>query len=798
MLKSYLTIALRSILKRKAFSAINIMGLASGLAICMLILTLIRDQNSYDGFHPDADRIYRVISDRTSSSSSSFATAPLPLHDELEINYPAVEEAVRVKASIGADARIGERTVPVRGLWTEPAFLEVFNFPLQYGDPATALREPYSLVLTQEAVEKFGWEDAGAVGRVVELGDWGEYTVTGVLAAFPGKTHFNFELLGSFATVRSLEQAEKIRPSLDAWDDTNDGFVYLLLKEGADPHSLVEAFPAISDQHYAAFENYRLDFRLQPLAAITPSEILENDMTFTIPKVALYFLSILALIVLLTACFNYTNLSVAKALTRAREIGIRKVVGARRSQVFMQFLTESVLVALLALVIGYALLEMLVAPLFKSLFFNQFFDINLEIRTGLMIIFVILAIAVGMIAGALPAVYLSAFRPVRVLQSVSDLKVFSKLGWRKLLIAAQFVVSLIFITTVVILFDQTEFMLNADYGFNKENILNLSLQGQDYQKVRQELARNPDIKAISACSVLPASGSNQGTSVSTPGMDEPMGSHQIVVDYNFMDNLDLELVAGNALIEEGPAGQLVINETLARRLGWPDPAEAIGQPLTVNAGFNGEFDGQITGVVKDYYYLGMERVIGNLVMYHNPEQLRYANLRIQTSDISGLLQFVENTWEALDPVHPVDYRFYDDQIGMIVGVYRDLMKILGFLAVIAIVITSLGILGVATYSVETRTKEVGIRKVLGAGVRRIVWTLSRGLLYPVLAALLLALPLSWFLNRLWLKQIAYHVDLNPLNLGAGLVLLIVLSAGMVGSQAYRLAVRNPADTLRDE
>lgn len=798
MLKSYFKIALRSILKRKAFSTINILGLASGLAICMLILTLIRDQNSYDQFHSNADRIYRIISDRTSSSNSSFATAPLVLYDALEGQYPALEEVIRVKADLGGDARVDEQMIPVDGLWTEPSFLRVFSFSLQYGDLTTALVQPFSLVLTSEAVEKFGWEAEEAVGKVIELGDLGAFTVTGVLEAFPGKTHFNFELLGSFATVRSLEQTERIRPSLDAWDDTNDGFIYLVLKEGASPKSLASALPAISDQRYAAFDNYRLDFRLQPLTAITPSEILENDMTFTVPKVALYFLSILALIVLLTACFNYTNLSVAKALTRAREIGVRKVVGARRSQVFMQFLTESVMVALLALVVGYALLEVLVAPLFKGLFFNRVFDINLEVGTGLLISFTALAVVVGMIAGILPAMYLSAFRPVQVLQSVSDLKVFSTLGWRKLLIAAQFVVSLVFITTVVVLSDQTEFMLNADYGFNKENILNLSLQGQDYQKVRQELAGHPDIKAISACSVLPASGANQGTSVATPEMDEPMGSHQIIVDYEFMDNLDLSMAAGSMLAKEGPAGQLVINETLARRLGWPDPAEALGQPLTVHAGTGAGQTGQVTGVVEDFYYLGMERAIDNLVMYHNPAGLRYANLRVQTSDMSGLLQFIENTWKYLDPVHPVEYRFYDEQISMIVGVYRDLMKILGFLAVVAIVITSLGILGVATYSVETRTKEVGIRKVLGAGIYRIIWSLSRGLLYPVLVALLLALPLSWFLNRLWLQEIAYHVQLNALNLGVGIVLLIILSGAMVGSQAYRLAVKNPVETLRDE
>jgi len=798
MFRSYLTVAWRSLLKRPGFSLINILGLASGLAICMLIVTLIRDQSSYDRFHPLGDRIYRVVSDRTSSSSSSFATTPPVLYEELVGAYPAIERAVRIRGGLGVDAVYGEETLPLRGLWTEPAFFELFHFPLAYGDAGRALEQPNSIVLTQELVRRLGVEPAALLGQTVELGDWGPFTVTGVLDELPGKTHLQFELLASYATVPGLERAEQLHVASGRWDDTNDTYLYLLLREGADARDLAAAFPGISDARYADFENYRLDFRLQALPEITPSEMLENDMLFTVPKVALYFLSLLALIVMLTACFNYTNLSVAKALTRVREIGVRKVTGARRSQIFAQFITESVLVALLALIVGYILFEVVMVPLFRGLFFNRYFEIDLYVGSGLLAVFILLAVAVGLVAGLLPAAYLSAFRPVRILRPVSDLKVFARLGWRKLLIALQFVVSLVFITTVVVLYDQTEFMLNADYGFDRENVINLSLQGQDYQKLKQELLRNPAVKAVSGCSVLPASGANQGTSIRRPDDEEPLGSHQIIVDAPFFDNMQLDMAAGRSLQEEGAGDEVVVNETAARRLGWAIPAEAIGQPLMINTYDDGGAETRIVGVVKDFFYLGMERPIDNLILYYDPTRLRYANLRVQTSDMRGVLSFLETTWKDLDPVHPVDYRFYDDTIAMIVGVYQDLMKILGFLALVAIVITSLGILGVATYSVETRTKEVGIRKVLGAGVSHIIWTLSRGLLAPVALALLVALPLSWLLNRLWLQEIAYHVDLNGFNLGAGLLLLVVLSAAMVGSQAYRLAVRNPVETLRDE
>ncbi len=797
MFWSYLKISLRSLWRTRFFTTVNVLGLAAGLSICMLIITLIRDQSDYDRFHEQKDRIYRVISHRTSSSSSSFATAPMVLAETLK-EYPGVANTVRIRARLGADVRYEETTIPLEGIWSEPSFFDVFSFDLAQGDAATALAEPYTVVLSRDAIQKLGMAPAEAVGQVVTLGDYGDFRVTGLLEEPPGKTHLAFEVLASLASLRPLQEQELIYAGLDRWSDTDHGFVYLLSEQPVAADHFATAFQALSDREYARMNNYRLDFKLQPLRAITPSRFLENDLLFTVPKVALYFLSFLALVVILTACFNYTNLSVANMLTRSKEVGVRKVTGASRSQLFLQFIGQAVIMAFVSLILAWVLLEIMIIPAFRSLFFTQFFDIDLTVDAPLWGAFLILTLLVGGLAGFLPAFYLSGMQPAQALRSVTGVKLFSKLGWRKVLIGLQFAVSLIFVTTVVILFQQTRFMLQADYGFNKENVINLALQGQDYREVREELLRDARVKAVSGCSVIPASGTNQGNGLRTHEETELSVTHQILVDEHFLSNLDLALVAGRPFTADNAPDQVLINETAARRLGWTEPAAAVGHTFILGPNAGEERTVEVRGVVKNFHYLELERQIGNLVLQYHPEAVRWANIRVSGDNLSATLSFIEDIWQRFDAVHPVDYVFFDDQVARIISVYRDLMKILGFLAMIAILITALGILGIATYSVQTRTKEIGIRKVLGAELPRIVWTVSRGLFLPVAIAIVLALPVAWLLNRLWLQDMAYHIALTIWNMGVGAIGLLLLCALVVGGQALRVAARNPVAALRAE
>lgn len=802
MLKNYFKTAFRNLFRNKSFSLINILGLAAGMAICMLIITITHDLKSYDQFHDKKDRIYRVISDRTSRSSSSFATSPLPIADEIVGNAAAVEKGLRIKANFGGDARYGENILPVSGLFAEATFFDFFDFELLYGDPERALSEPNSIVLTEEVANKFGFAGRNPIGEILEVNDLGSFQITGVIKDPSAlKTHLRFESLVSFSSVKALEENELIIPSLNDWAFTDNGFNYLLLHKNADPASLHSLLAKVSDERYASFENYRLDFRLQKLTKITPAQMLENDISGSLPKVILQFLGLLALIVMLTACFNYTNLSVARALTRAKEVGVRKIVGARRIHVFFQFISEAVLIALFALFFAWVLLESLVGPQFEQLSVNQFLNLEINGSLPLYVQFLLFSLVIGLVAGFLPAFYLSRFQPARVLKSLTNVKVFAGLGWRKALLSLQFVISLVLLITVTVLFQQTDHMIHADYGFDQENIINLSMQGQDIETIKAEFGELSDIVGISACSVIPGTGSNQATRIALPGStyDDDQFTHQIIVDDQFVDKLDLKIVAGRKLEETASDNQVMINETGARRLGWTTPADALGEALILDR--STQVEGQlmqIVGILEDFPYMGVLRQPESLVLRTDADRLRYANLIVKSSNIQETLHLIEDKWAKLDPVHPVQYSFFDEQVGMVVSAYQDLLKLLGFLAALAIIITCLGLLGIAAYSVETRVKEIGIRKVLGASVSRIIWILSKSLFYPLLAAILVALPIAWYLNSLWLREIAVRISLTVANMGFGIILIALMGAAILVSQSWRIATRNPVEALKYE
>lgn len=803
MLRNYIKVAIRNLIKNRMFSIVNIIGLAIGMATCMLIIVIILDQTSYDEFHPDKDRIYRIISDRTSRSSSSFSTVPFPMYEAAVRKFPGIEKAVRIQGRLGGDVTYEEQTVPLRGLFAEPTFFDLFAFEIADGNPSQALSEPYSVLLTEESLAKFDFGSKSPIGEVIKIGNLGDFKITGIVKDHNHKTHMRFDILASFSTVRPLEEAGKLSPFLDRWDNTNSGFIYVKLDKHSNPDELEAYFPAISDEQYADMENYRLDFRLQALTSITPAEMLENDISNTMPLILVQFLSILSILIIITACFNYTNLSVARALTRAKEIGLRKVVGASRPQIFVQFVSEAIIVSVLSLAFAWCLLEIVMIPNFENLFFNQFFDFDLQGNTQLYLIFFLFSLLVGIFAGAFPALYLSSFKPIQVLRKLSEVKLFSKMGLRKTLIVIQFSLSLLFIIFVGVIYDQTEYMLNADYGFNKDHIINVSLQGNDYTRFRTELLRNSDILQISGSSLIPAAGSNSVTSIRPIETTEPLRTHHIMADEFFVENLELKLLAGQNFIPQNGEfieKQVMINEVAVKKLGLNSPDEAIGQTIMMNSFGDGsnEFPVQIVGVLKDFHYMEMAREIGVFCLRYNPNAARHANIRVHGEDIQETLTFIENTWTAMDPVHPLSYHFFDDQVAFVIGIFEDIMSIVGFISVLAIVIACLGLLGMATFHAETKVKEVGIRKVLGATVPEIAVMLSRGFMILLLIAIVIAVPLGVFLCNIWLEEFAYRVNPNVMNVGTGVVILFILGLITIGSQTLRAAKHDPVDALRTE
>ena len=798
MIQNYFKIAYRNLLRNRSFSFINILGLASGMAVCMFIITLIIDQNDFDTFHVNGDRIFRVTSD--DANSDIYATAPLLLKEELPNSFSGIEAIAPIRREGSLDLKFGEKAMPFGGFYTDVAFFDLFSFDLIGGNPKTALVEPFSIVLSEKAATDLG-VSVDNLNSTISINDWGDFKLTGILAKPGGKTHLKFDFLISEASVKPLLLAEKGNFSPNSWDDTWYTYVYLMVKENASSNNISTELSAFSKRIYADAER-KIEFLLQPLSEISPSKIVNNEISMTMPVLMLSFLSALALLVLLTACFNYTNLSVAKSLTRAKEIGIRKVIGARRWSVMMQFIAEAVLTSILALIFAVIFLELVILPQFQNLFFVEYFEFDPTIHPFTYLSFLGFAILTGIIAGIIPSIYLSAFKPVEVLKSMSSLKVFKKIGIRKVLIVSQLMIAMVFFATVVVLYQQTKLLLHADYGFDKENILNLSLKGNDYEKVKTIMAEHKDIVNISGTSIIPGTGSLQTVDISLPDSTEKINTCQLHIDEKFIKNLDLKLLAGKEFAKESIKGesQVVINKKSVERMGFESPEAAIGTTIIIGNQMNedNQKPAQIIGVVDDFvhHFIGTKKM--PLMLAYNPAKVEVLNLKIVPQNIPSTLAFVEEKWASIDPVHPVKYEFFDAQLYEQIALFEDILKLIGFLAFITILITCMGLLGIANYSVQTRQKEIGIRKVLGADLQRILWTLSKGMLFPILIAIILSTPIIWFFNSLWLEQFAYRITLSLGNIGLGIILLTLLAVGIVVSQSYRVANRNPVKALRTE
>lgn len=803
MLRNYIKVALRNLFKNKVFSFINIFGLAMGLSICMLITLIIHDQRSFDHFHPDKDRLYRVVSDRTSRNSSTFTTVPLPLYEKLTTEMPAVEKAVRIHNSLRGDFEYKEKTLPMRGFFADPEFFELFGFELAYGSGEKALNAPNNLILTEEVAMKFGLNGESAIGQIITLKGGESFTITGILKEITQRTHFQFEVIGSMSTLKARVAGSE-RNTFSSWSDTNNGFLYFRLKENSKLTDVSGLFPAISDAQYASFDNYRLDFQLQQVTKIMPPEMRENDMSMGLPVQILWILSIFALLIILTAAFNYTNLSIARSLYRAREVGVRKVIGAHRLHVIMQFVVEAVVLAMFSMLIAWGILEVFIIPQFQNLFFSRIFNLQLQASAGVYFQFLVLAVLVGLLAGGFPAVFLSKFKPIEVLARLKNLRINSKWGLRKALIIAQFALSLIFIISVTFLGKQSTYMLEADYGFDKEYVLNLSLQGNDFELVKNELVRDSRIEEISGSSLIPATGSNSADIIRLPGESDTRQSHILLVDDKYLDNLKIDVIAGEGFdaftqaYHDSSEKYVLINEKAVQVFGFGSAEEALGKQIFFGSDPETASICQVRGVVKDFHYRSLANEIGSLILRHRMDGLRYANIKVTGTDIPETIAFVEKNWKEIDPVHEIEMDFYDSQIAEILVSFKDSVKLVGFISFIAIVIACLGLLGIAAYQAESRVKEIGIRKVLGATPQQIILLLSRGFLALLLIAVVVAVPIAWLLTDSWLSEFAFRVDMHPWYFAIGVIAMLGLGFLTIGSQALMAALRNPIDALRSE
>jgi ABC-type antimicrobial peptide transport system permease subunit len=777
---------------------INVFGLALSMSVCLLVISIITNQYSSDQHNPLKDNIYRVNTHYTSQSGSGdFASAPLALGEELKEGLSSITEVVTIYRKFGGDADVSSKIVPVKGFMASASLLRIMDFPLLYGDQNSALKEPYSVVLTEAtALKLFNAKDV--IGQTISFGEKGAYTVTGVLEKTDNKSHIaGFEILASASTIPLLEQKALLNQVSANWSNFYISYVYFVLNDGVSSSEIAPYLNKLADEKYAYDENLTVNFTVQPLTRISPAPIeLSNQLHFAMPELIVYFLSGLAMMIMLSACFNYTNLSIARALTRAKEIGIRKVSGAFRTQIFMQFITESIVISLLSLIAAFGILQLLI-PAFHALdpHIPEFLGINNGLSTYLT--FLVFSLFIGVIAGLFPALYMSKLNPASILKDFSKIKLFARLNLRKALIVVQFTLSLLFIISATILHSQFKYSLNFDLGFAQENILNVDLQGNDFHLVKNIFESQPEVTEVGASLYTLGIGRINNEWMRNPDRPDSLLVVFSTITPNYLSILDHELIAGTTFPEnssDSTEQYIIVNEYMIKNLGYGSAIESIGEIVHLA----GNRDLKIIGVVKDFNYTKLNSPIHEFAFRYDPSQFRVANMSIESNDIQATILDLETKWSKIDPVHEFSYNFYDDQLAEAYGMFFLMTKVIGFFAFLAISISSLGLLGMAVYSTESRLKEIGIRKALGANERNLVYLLSRGFMGLLVLSVLIAVPIAWFGNNIWLAEQAFKAPISLFDLLFGSVVLVIIGLLTIGTQTLKAAKSNPVETLRIE
>ena len=797
MIGSYLKTSRRSLVRNKLFSFINIFGLAVSMSVGLLVIAFVSDLRSYDEFHQKKDQIYRVITTHqpTGQPAMDLAATSVNVGNQIRQSVSGVDDVTILRSGFSGDATVGETTLPIDGLWADKSFLNVFSFPLLEGNPATALKEPYSLVLTQKMAKNlFG--DVDPLGKTVRL-DTLTYTVTGLLNDIPKLSHLQFEVLVSFATAdRLLGQKD---PNFYSWENIWQNYVYVVLAKNTDPQSVQATLDTLNKQENAQLTAQTITVSLQPLKDIALGRKLANQIGPAMMPLVAWVLAGLAFVIILSACFNYTNLSIARSLRRSREVGIRKIVGALKSHVLGQFMAESVIIALLALTFSFALFLFLRTEfLALSPFLERVASLELSVRVVLY--FIALATGVGLVAGFLPALFFARINPLQVIKDMSALKVFRRVTMRKVLIVIQYTFSLMFIATTLIGYTQYRGFLTFDLGYNTENILNIRLRGNKGDVLAKELAQLPAVREISKSMMITSLGSIHGTNMK---YRNPQDSAQVwmnLVDEHYLPVHKHTLLAGTNFSlrpKKGEESEIIVNEQVLKRfnIAKQNPQKALGEIVTVD-----KQKLSIVGVLKDFHYGTTESKIEPVMLrYSSDEPGGFLNVKLVSSDLPATMERIEAAWRKVDKIHSLDAKFYDDQLEEAYSQFSVMLKVIGFVAFLAICISFLGLLGMVVFTTETRLKEISIRKVLGASEGGLIYLLGRGFLNLLVLAALVALPATYlFFDQVILINFAYHQPIGLSELLAGVLIVMLPAFLLIGSQTLKAARKNPAHVLKSE
>ena len=796
MLGSYVKTSGRVIRRNTLFSVINIVGLAVSMSVGLLVISVIWDLSSYDNSLKNRERIYRVVSTLAPAGQEpvDLATTSWKAGRLIRQAVPGVESIAILRRDFSGDAKIDGSIVPMSGIYANEGFFDVFSFPLAKGSAGTALKQPYSVVLTQTSATKlFGHADP--MGKVLKF-DTINYTVTGVLEDLPKLSHIQFEMLVSLSSI-DVKQSTSDGNSMD-WTNIYSNYVYVLLSKNADPASFRAALGRLNERENAAVPNRKVFLSPQPLKDIPVGKPRGNEIGVSIPTVVLYTLAGLALIIILSASFNYTNLSLARSLKRSREVGIRKVMGAQRGQVIGQFIAESVILALLSLCFAFCIFLLLRGQFFSigERLHNIF---SLELSPRLVMVFVLFAITVGLIAGILPALFYSKINAVQVLKDASAVKIFRHISFRKALVVIQYTFSLIFITAAIIGYHQYKSFLRFDLGFTTTNVLNIDMQGNKEDVFVRQLATLPAVKMISRSLLVSSLGNIYRASVKYRDPTDSSSVDLNDIDENYLPLHQYTFLAGRNFTrrpKDAPETETIVNEQLIKRfnIGGGRPDRAIGETIVI--------DGKrlaIVGVLSVFHYGTAENEIDPTALRYSADPGRYVNVKVGSDNLAATMSAIEGLWKQIDKVHPLNAKFYDDEIEASYRPFAVMSKVIGFFAVLAICISSLGLFGMVVYTMEKRLKEVSIRKVLGASEGGLLYLLSKGFLFLLVISAFIALPVTWLLfEKVVLAKFAYHQPIQIGEMFTGLFIVGGIAIVMIGAMTLKIVRANPARVLKTE
>jgi putative ABC transport system permease protein len=804
MIRNYLKIALRNLKRNKFYSAINILGLATGIACFILIVIFIRDELSYDAFHSKKERIYRVCEklDAEEGQGENSSSQPFPVAQALITDYSQlIEQTVRFFNFQESSHTLQYKDIKInekRTFFADSSLFKIFDFQLEKGNPDKVLSEINSIVLSKELARKyFGEEDP--MGKIIKYDGKVELMVTGIFGKLPAQSHIHFDCLISFTTLKNL-MGPNIGSKNWVW---NPCWTYILLKDGVSPAELEKQFPSFIKKHFPDFIIPQATLYLQKLTDIHLTSKLDYELEPNSSRSDIYILGAIGVFILVIACINFMNLSTARSAKRSKEVGMRKVFGSYRSQLIQQFLGESFILSLFALVVAVCLV-LLLLPVFSN-FSGKYFSIAEIVDLKLFGILLGVTIVVGIVSGIYPALFLSAFQPTEVLKGTFSPGKKSK-TFRQSLVVMQFAISLGLIIATLVIYKQLRYLRSADLGFNKEQVIVLPVRppmAKSYVPFSEELIRSGRVLNVSTMNDMLGVSHNthEYNYEGMPQNKQWIYFPALIVGPTFIQTMGMQLVAGRAFDKNNKTDDslsVVINEAMVKHLGWGTPQNALGKQFFTPGGKE-----RVIGVVKDFNFVSLKEPVGPFVLDMSSRfgklfWIKYLVVRVAPKNVKETIDFIESKWNEFSNEYPFEYFFLDENINKTYKAQDNLGKLVGYFAALAIFIACLGLFALSSFTAEQRTKEIGIRKVLGAPVYSLVNLMSKEFLKLVLLSALIAWPVAWFIMNNWLNNFAFRINIGMWVFVLSALAGFLIALFTVSFHAFRSASNNPVKALKYE